>query len=299
MSVTVIVVLGTSDACIIMSHPSALAAVLFLYLTSRRRKKNVARQLSDHLEGNALLSNSQHGFRPKLSTETALTVISNNIYSNLDNKRITMITLCDLSKAFDSVHHDILLQRCLKLHIDPFWIQDYLSNRTQSVRLNGHISPKSLITHGVPQGSILGPILFSIFVNDMSDHINDCILVQYADDTQFIHSDNINNIDQLITRAKVTLSNAKTYFLKSGLLLNSNKTQFIFIGTRQLLSNIPDDMTINFDGSNINISKHVKILGVTFDRFMTFNTYIHHLNKKVIGVIMFLNRVKDIFDKDT
>ncbi len=111
------------------------------------------------------------------------------------------------------------------------------------------------ITHGVPQGSILGPTLFPIFVNDISDHIRDCILVQYADDTQFIHSDNINNINQLINRAKVTLLNAKNYFLKSGLLLNSNKTQFIFIGTRQLLSNVPDDMTINFDGNIIPISK--------------------------------------------
>ncbi len=80
--------------------------------------------------------------------------------------------------------------------------------------------------------------------------------------TQFIHSDNINNIDQQITRAKVTLSNAKTYFLKRGLVLNSSKTQFILIGTRQLLSNIPDDMTINFDGNIIPISKHVKILGI-------------------------------------
>lgn len=273
--------------------------ISLLPVISKVLEKIVARQLSDHLEGNALLSNTQHGFRPKLSTETALSVISNNVYNNLDNKKVTMITLCDLSKAFDSVDHDILLQRCVKLRIDPFWIQDYLSNRTQSVRLNDHISPKSFITHGVPQGSILGPILFTIFVNNISDHISDCILVQYADDTQFIHSDNINNIDRLITRAKATLSNAKSYFLKSGLLLNSSKTQFIFIGTRQLLSHIPDDMTINFDGSNINVSKNVKILGVNFDRHMTFNTHIHQLNKKVIGVLMFINRIKDIFDKDT
>ncbi len=82
-------------------------------------------------------------------------------------------------------------------------------------------------------------------------------------------------------------------------MLNSNKTQFIFIGTLQLLSSIPDDMTINFDGNKIPINKHVKILGVYFDKFMTFDTHIHQLNKKVIGIIMFINRVKDIFVKDT
>ena len=180
-----------------------------------------------------------------------------------------MITLCDLSKAFDSVNHDILLQRCLKLRIDPFWIQDYLLNRTQSVRLNSHTSTKSLVSHGVPQGSILGPILFSIFVNDISEFISDCVIVQYADDTQFIHSGNINNLDQLITRAKVTLSNARTYFLKSGLILNANKTLFILIGTRQFLSSLLDDMIINIDGNVITVSKHVKLLGVYFDRYMT------------------------------
>ena len=273
--------------------------ISLLPIISKALEKIIAKQISDHLERNALLSNSQHGFRPKLSTETALTVISNNIYNNLDNKRITMITLCDLSKAFDSVNHDILLQRCLKLRIDAFWLQDYLSNRSQSTRLNNHTSSKSLITHGVPQGSILGPILFTIFVNNISDHISDCVLVQYADDTQFIHNDYLSNIDHLITRAKLTLSNAKAYFLRSGLLLNSSKTQFIFIGTRQLLSNIPEDMTINFDGNNLPISKCVKILGVYFDNHVTFDTHIQQLNKKVIGIIMFINRIKDIFDKDT
>ncbi len=77
--------------------------------------------------------------------------------------------------------------------------------------------------------------------------------------------------------------NAKTYFLKNGLMLNSNKTQFIFIGTRQLLSSIPDEMTINFDGNDIPISKHIKILGVYFDKYMTFDTHVQQLNKKVIG----------------
>ena len=273
--------------------------ISLLPILSKALEKIVAKQLSDYLEGNALLSNSQHGFRPKLSTKTALTTIANNIYSNIDNKKVTLITLCDLSKAFDSVNHDILLQRCLNVHIDSFWIQDYLSNRTQSTRLNNRLSSKSFVTHGVPQGSILGPILFTTYVNDTSNYINDCVLIQYADDTQFIHSDYINNIDQLISRAKATLSNAKTYFQRSGLMLNSNKTQFIFIGTRQLLSNIPDNLTINIDNNNLPISKSVKILGIHFGKYMTFDTHIDQLNKKVIGVIMFINRIKDMFDKDT
>ncbi len=82
-------------------------------------------------------------------------------------------------------------------------------------------------------------------------------------------------------------------------MLNCKKTQSIFIGTRNLLSAIPDDMTINFDGSNIPIWNNVKILGVYFDRHMTFDTHIHQLTNKVTGILMFINRVKDLFDKDT
>ncbi len=125
------------------------------------------------------------------------------------------------------------------------------------------------------------------------------MICQITSATEVVHSDHTNNFNQLITRVKETLPNAKTHFLNSGRMLNSNKTQFILIGTRQLLSSIRDDMTINFDGNNLPISKNVKILCVQLDRHMTFDAHIHELNKKVSGVIMFINRVKDIFDKDT
>ncbi len=97
---------------------------------------------------------------------------------------------------------------------------------------------------------------------------------------QFLHSGCINNLDQPITRAKATLSNAKIYFLKSGLMLNSNNTQFLLNGTRVLLSSIPYDMNTDLDGNNLPVSKHVKILGVYFDKYMTLETHMHQLNKK-------------------
>ena len=80
-------------------------------------------------------------------------------------------------------------------------------------------------------------------------------------------------------------------------MLNSEKTKFIFIGTRQLLSYLPNDMTINFEGTAIPISKSVKILGVHFDRYLTFDSHIHNLTMKVTGVLMFINRVKDLLTR--
>ncbi len=105
------------------------------YLQSYRRylKKTVAQQLTAHLETNILLSNSQYGFRPKLSTESALTTVTHKLYTNMDSKKISLITLCDLSKVFHSVNHEILIQKLPKVKVDSFWLRRYLQDRTQTV----------------------------------------------------------------------------------------------------------------------------------------------------------------------
>ena len=159
------------------------------------------------------LSSTQHGFRPKLSTETALSTITNKIYDNIDKRQISLLTLCDLSKAFDSVNHDILLQKLALTNIDQFWFNNYLSNRTQSVRINDTISSSMKVQFGVPQGSTLGPILFNIYVSDMSKFINNCLLVQYADDTQFLLSGKTNELNTMLKKVEKTLRQIKSYFL--------------------------------------------------------------------------------------
>ena len=209
------------------------------------------------------------------------------------------MTLCDLSKAFDSVSHKLLLNKLFKLNIDRFWFPSYIQNRTQSVRISSTTSEKASISYGVPQGSILGPILFSIFVNDLEEKTDACSMIQYADDTQFLEADTVDNHDNLISNTENTLRNIKSYFLTNGLLLNPKKTQCIFIGNRQLLSRIPPDTFINCNGVRIYPSTHVKNLGVYFNRYMLFDVHIAELGKKITGMLIFINRVSDCFDKTT
>ena len=270
-----------------------------LSILSKILEKIVANQLAHYLESNELLSHTQHGFRSHLSTETALMKVTDSIYSNIDEKKISLLTLCDLSKAFDSVSHNILLSKCAKLKIDPFWFENYLTNRSQSVRIDEITSSKRDLTFGVPQGSILGPILFNIYVNNMSKKFKDCLVVQYADDTQFLHSGHIDDLHDLINRSEYTLKKAKKYFNSNGLMLNLKKTQCIFIGSRWYISRIPSSTYIMFDDNKIVPSNSVKNLGVFFDCYMLFDKHISELSKKVIGTLMFVNRIRDTFDRPT
>ena len=274
--------------------------ISILPVISKILEKIVANQLINYLEMNNLLSNTQHGFRPRLSTETALTAVTDEIYNNIECKKITLLTLCDLSKAFDSVHHKILLNKCVKLKIDPFWFQSYLSHRTQSVRIRNSLSRlQDINEYGVPQGSILGPILFNIFVNDLSENIKDSLVVQYADDTQFLHSSSVYEIKTLISKIEETLNNMKKYFLANGLMLNSGKTKCILIGNRQLLSHAPSNIVIKIGDETITPCNYVKNLGVYIDRFMLFDEHMSEISKKVMGTLMYLNRISDKLDRPT
>ena len=273
--------------------------ISLLPILSKVLEKIITNQLTEFLENNNLIATSQHGFRPKLSTETALLKLSDKIYDNIDNRKISILLLLDLSKAFDSVNHTILLEKCKNMNIDKSWFESYLKNRFQSVRLNGAISSLRNIEFGVPQGSILGPILFLIYVNDLVKSIPDCFIIQYADDTQILIEGDVKNIAELIRKAEDILNKAKDYFLKNGLLLNEKKTQFIIIGSRQYVSEIGDNVRINFNSNIIEPMKTVKNLGVYFDRYMNFESHIDEIYKKVMGTLIYLNRIKESFEPST
>ncbi|XP_068235656.1 uncharacterized protein [Palaemon carinicauda] len=242
---------------------------------------------------------SQHGFRPKLSTETALLKISDKIYDNIDKKKISLLLLLDLSKAFDSVNHEILLSKCQTLYIEPSWFTDHLRNRVQSVRLKNVVSTPKNVGFGVPKGSILGPLLFNTYVNDLRIFLSDCFIVQYADDTQIIIDGYIDNLEDLVRKAEEILYRVKMYFQINGLLLNESKTQCIFLGSRQYLSEIGDNIKINFKGAIIEPMESVKNLGVHFDKHMTFEKHIDELHRKVMGTLIYLNRLKNLFEPET
>ncbi len=157
-------------------------------------------------------------------------------------------------------------------------------------------SSQQHMPYGVPQGSILGPILFNIHVNDMFSYINDCLLVQYAEDTQFLQSGTISDINTLISRTENTVKEIRSYFLENGLKLN---TTCGFIGTRPLLAHVPDNTVMRCVDSDLQPSTNAKNLGVYLDNYMTLEKHVNEIIKKAMGTLVFINRNKDYFDKAT
>ncbi len=162
----VVPIFRTGDA----NEPKNYRPISLLPIVSKVLERVIAKQLVKYLDGNHLLSNTQHGFRSLLSTETALLTLSNKLYENKDNRKISLLTLCDLSKAFDSVNHDILISKLNKLGNDNFWFSNYLYKRSQSVRIKNYFSDRSEILYGVPQGSVLALFYFR-FMSTTSHNI--------------------------------------------------------------------------------------------------------------------------------
>ena len=222
----------------------------------------VQRQLSAYMSDNHLLSPSQHGFRTRHSTETALLSVTNRIFSNMDRGHVSLLCLLDLTKCFDVIPHDQLLTK-LQLHgIDPDWFSSYLTGHTQSVCISSSSGnqvfskplPNSM---GVFQGSSLGPLLFTIFANDLSLHAPDAHVTQYADDTQILISDVKRNLPSLILRMESTLSSLATWFHAHGLKLNTSKTEILLLGTRQNTRGL-SPVSVRVGGETIQESPCVK-----------------------------------------
>ena len=200
----------------------------------------------------------------------------------MDKGWLTGVVFLDLKKAFDTVNHEVLLK---KLNMYGFneqsisWFQDYLSNRIQYAKVNGTISDSRITRCGVPQGSILGPLLFIIYINDLSKYITECHVNLYADDTAlYIESP---SYIELILSLRLELETLSQWMLANKLTLNVRKTKFLIFGTKPKLKKLPTvPLQLTINNQNIEQVSSFKYLGIILDDSLNFIEHIDHVYKK-------------------
>ena len=238
------------------------------------------KRLYTFLNNNNIIYNLQFGFRQQYSTSHALINITENIRKALDGGNIGYRVFVDLQKAFDTVDHQILLAKLYHYGIrgvsnDCF--KSYLSNRNQYVSINGFDSGLTSINHGVPQGSVLGPLLFLLYINDLNQAIKFCKVNHFADDTNLLCLG--NSIKKLNKLVNTDLKYLVNWLNTNKISLNVKKTEKVIFKSNQKKFEV--DLKIKLCGKRLYPTESVKYLGVKIDTTLSWQYHVNDLSIKL------------------
>ena len=280
------------------SDPSNYRPISVLPTISKIFEKHVNKHLMNYLNKYKLIHESQSGFRQKHSCQTALIKLIDQWMSSIDKGDLVGSLFIDFRKAFDVVDHEILMKKLALYKLSETsitWFKSYLSQRKQAVYGGQEHSDFIQITSGVPQGSILGPTLFLLFLNDLPLFTQYCFCDFYADDATFhTHSDNIETIEHsLQTDGNI----AKNWGRGNRMHIHYVKTTCMIAGTRPKLQNKPK-LNIKIDGHDIsNVSKQ-KLLGLMIDDKLTWSAHIDSVCSSLSSKISLLRQLANYVSVD-
>ena len=262
--------------------------ISLLPILAKLLERIMCAQLTEYLDSNSLLFKSQYGFRKKHNTDFATMDFVADIASSVDKGEFAFGVFIDLSKAFDTINHEVLLQKLKWYGIKgkPLdWFESYLSGRRQYVEFNGVTSETLPNTTGVPQGSVLGPLLFLLYVNDLPCSSETVKMVLFADDSNLLlkgkRPEDIANI------ANGEIEHIQDWFATNKLLLNADKTKLIVFTSRKC-RNKPRDTCIKINGVTVKQVEHETFLGLELDETLKWYSHtdkIANCISKKIGVL--------------
>ena len=260
-------------------------------------EKIVHSRVYDFLDSNKCIYENQFGFRKKHSTVHALLNMTEDIRHAIDNDFLVCGVFIDLKKAFDTVDHSILLKKMDYYGLRGItnnWFKSYLTNRYQYVTINGHKSTHALMRFGVPQGSVLGPLLFLIYINDLHFAIKNSTTRHFADDTNIIIK---NKSAKVLTRdLNVDLAQLTKWLRANKISLNTKKTELLIFCSKQ--RKISYDIKVKINGKKLIPVNHIKYLGVYIDCHLDWTFHTNILSTKLSRAVGILSKVRHYVPKE-
>lgn len=254
-------------------------------------------RLNKFIEKFKILSSAQNGFRSGKSTNTAIFDCLHTIYDSLNKKEHTVALFYDFSRAFDTVDHQLLLNKLYGIGVRGVthqWITNYLQNRTNTVQIQGIKSHTTENTVGVPQGSILGPLLFILFTSDITDScINSDKVILYADDTTLLV--NQRDLEMLTQNCNTASAELSKWCDDNGLILNISKTFQMQFQTKPINQNY--SLLIKTHNKSIQNTNNIRFLGITFDHKLTWEVHIDNVCSKLSKVCYLIIHLKNTVSK--
>ena len=255
--------------------------ISLLPLPGKVLEKLVHCQISDYLNRNMLLSDNQHGFRKSHSTIHSVAQLVNFVNTNMDDRRPVLATFIDFRKAFDCVQHDILLSKLNSLgfsHVVVDWVASYLQDRKQKVFANNIYSEYETIQQGVPQGSVLGPLFYILYANDLSVLFNNCNFALYADDTVLYTAK--EDFLESISDMQLDMDRLAGWCRDNGIMVNTDKTKVLVFGSKTRVNRLPP-FDVKYEDKPLMKVTSYKYLGLTLDHQLNYNLHI----KKLISTV--------------
>ena len=257
-------------------------------------EKLVHDRLTHYIESNDLLSKKQHGFRKTKSTLDALFQLTSQINLNMDRRCPTLVTFIDFKKAFDCVQHDLLIQKVKKLNLDGStikWLVNYLTHRQQKVLANNQYSDPMTVTQGVPQGSIIGPLLYIIYADDITKLIKNCHVTLYADDTVFYS--NGKSLNAAMKDMQKSLMALELWCNRNGIFMNVSKTKFMIFGSKVSLAKVrQEEVKLFINKQPIARVHNYCYLGLTLDEQLNFEMHAQNTIRKVKNKLIQLRSMR-------